>query len=263
MSNSVSNISAGTQHSSQTTSGHEAGNVAASHQRTRHIAIVTAGVGEPSTTTELARGIALKTAEILKNSGIKSDIALIELKNLAGDIAIASISLKISPALQQALQAVQNSDAVVVASPVYKATYSGLFKSFWDIADPDIVLGLPLAVVATGGSERHALVPDTVMRSLFAFMRAVIVPTGIMAATGDWGSTDLADHQARVAAELSALIVADIHRDLLDSIGGKYTRTFKAGSNAEGNETDWDEDDPAEGLDFDSSLMHLAAGGKQ
>ncbi|MFT8357690.1 CE1759 family FMN reductase [Bifidobacterium aquikefiri] len=223
-----------------------------------HIAIVSAGVGEPSTTTELARGIALKTGELLKNRGAHSEIALIELKNLSNDIAIASVTLQISPALQEALQTVQNSDAVIVASPVYKATYSGLFKSFWDIADSDIVLGLPLAVVATGGSERHALVPDTAMRSLFAFMRALIVPTGVMAATGDWGSSDLAAHQDRVAAELSALVMADVHQNLLDSVGGKYTRTFKATIDDDADST---QSDVAAGLDFDSSLMHLAAGG--
>ncbi|MFT8639653.1 CE1759 family FMN reductase [Bifidobacterium sp.] len=225
-------------------------------RRAHRIAIVSAGVGNPSTTTELARGIALKTSELLKEYGTDSDIALIELKNLSNDIAIASVSLQISPALQDALQTVQSSDAVIVASPVYKATYSGLFKSFWDIADADIVLGLPLAVVATGGSERHALVPDTAMRSLFAFMRALIVPTGVMAATGDWGSADLATHQDRVAAELAALVVADVHQNLLDSVGGKYTRTFKArvDDNADGS-------DASEGLDFGSSLMHLAAGG--
>ncbi|MFT8704669.1 CE1759 family FMN reductase [Bifidobacterium aquikefiricola] len=253
MSDSSTGASLGSSSQSQRDSSEVAGG-----RQLHHIAVVSAGVGEPSTTTELARGIALKTGELLKKSGARSDITMIELKNLSDDIAVASVTLRISPALQEALNTVQSSDAVIVASPVYKATYSGLFKSFWDVADSDIVLGLPLAAVATGGSERHALVPDTSMRSLFAFMRALIVPTGVMAATGDWGSADLAAHQDRVAAELSALVMAHVHQTLLDSVGEKYTRTFKAKIDEDADST---QSEAAAGLDFGSSLMHLAAGG--
>ncbi|MGO1347186.1 MAG: NAD(P)H-dependent oxidoreductase, partial [Bifidobacterium psychraerophilum] len=109
----------------------------------RHITVVSAGVGEPSTTTKLAEGIAERTVVRLRDQGIAAQVNVIELKNLAQDISTAAVSWKITPQLQSALDIVSQSDALVAASPVFKASYSGLFKSFWDIAQQDAVLGMP------------------------------------------------------------------------------------------------------------------------
>ncbi|MCI1642961.1 MAG: NAD(P)H-dependent oxidoreductase [Bifidobacterium crudilactis] len=233
----------------------------------RHITVVSAGVGEPSTTTKLAEGIAEKTAQQLQHDGHAAQVNVIELKNLAKDIAIASVSWRISPELQAALDIVVNSDALVAASPVFKATYSGLFKSFWDIAAQDALLGMSVAVVATAGSERHALVPDTSMRSLFAFMRAIVVPTGVMAATVDWGSDGLLSRQTRVAAELASMVTAEVRKRMLAAVGDRYTRSA-VDLNVEPERDDSDTASADSGvpnapsLDFDSELMKLAAGGR-
>ncbi|MCI1869006.1 CE1759 family FMN reductase [Bifidobacterium crudilactis] len=233
----------------------------------RHITVVSAGVGEPSTTTKLAEGIAEKTAQQLQHDGHAAQVNVIELKNLAKDIAIASVSWRISPELQAALDIVVNSDALVAASPVFKATYSGLFKSFWDIAAQDALLGMPVAVVATAGSERHALVPDTSMRSLFAFMRAIVVPTGVMAATVDWGSDGLLSRQTRVAAELASMVTAEVRKSMLAAVGDRYTRSaVDLNVELERDDSDTASADSgvpnAPSLDFDSELMKLAAGGR-
>lgn len=239
--------------------------------RRRQITVVSAGVGEPSTTTKLAEGIAEKTAQSLREGDLSVQVNVIELKNLAKDIAVASVSWQVSAQLQSALDIVAHSDALVAASPVFKATYSGLFKSFWDVAEQDALLGMPVAVVATGGSERHALVPDTSMRSLFAFMRAVIVPTGVMAATVDWGSEGLLGRQIRVAAELAGLVRSDIRGTLLKAVGDRYTRSA-IDLNVEPDQSMEDEQETSEAdhpdnadsplLNFDSELMKLAAGGR-
>lgn len=231
----------------------------------RHITVVSAGVGEPSTTTKLAEGIAERTVVRLRDQGIAAQVNVIELKNLAQDISTAAVSWKITPQLQSALDIVSQSDALVAASPVFKASYSGLFKSFWDIAQQDAVLGMPVAVVATGGSERHALVPDTSMRSLFAFLRAVIVPTGVMAATVDWGSPGLVDRQTRVAGELASLVQADIRRTLLAAVGEHYSSGEDGLASqpvSDDTHADGEVDDISQDFDFDSSLMRLAAGGR-
>jgi FMN reductase len=235
--------------------------------RRRQITVVSAGVGEPSTTTKLAEGIAEKTANVLHNSALSAQVNIIELKNLAKDIAVASVSWQISQELQTALDIVTHSDAVVAASPVFKASYSGLFKSFWDVAAQDAVLGMPIALVATGGSERHALVPDTSMRSLFAFMRAVIVPTGLMAATVDWGSEGLVQRQTRVAAELASLVRTDVRNTLLGAVGDRYTRSaVDLSVDPQQSVADDDHTDTnaiaSPMLNFDSELMKLAAGGR-
>ena len=147
-------------------------------------------------------------------------------------------------------------DGVVAASPVFKASYSGLFKEFWDVTEPDVMLAMPVVVAATGGSDRHALVPDTDMRSLFAFLRAIVAPTSIMAAGGDWASTGLADREKRAGRELGAFILSGVRRAVLDAAGKGYRRSFATAT--------MDESASAASTalpDFDSSLMRLAAGG--
>ena len=76
---------------------------------------------------------------------------------------------------------------VIAVSPTYKASYSGLFKSFWDLAEPTSVVGVPVLLGATGGTARHSLMIDTAMRPLFAYLKARIVPTAVFAASDDWG----------------------------------------------------------------------------
>ncbi|WP_248086612.1 CE1759 family FMN reductase [Micrococcus luteus] len=91
------------------------------------------------------------------------------------------------PALRAALDEVAQADAVIAVSPTYKASYSGLFKSFWDLAEPTSVVGVPVLLGATGGTARHSLMIDTAMRPLFAYLKARIVPTAVFAASDDWG----------------------------------------------------------------------------
>ncbi|MDN6485674.1 MAG: NAD(P)H-dependent oxidoreductase, partial [Bifidobacterium mongoliense] len=97
-----------------------------------------------------------------------------------------------------------------------------LFKSFWDVTDTDVVLDMPVALTATGGSERHALMPDTDMRSLFAFLRAVPVPTSLVAAGKDWDSEGLIAHEERAGEELGALILLGARRAMLEAAGAGY-----------------------------------------
>ncbi|WP_181008696.1 NAD(P)H-dependent oxidoreductase, partial [Streptomyces sp. SM12] len=83
--------------------------------------------------------------------------------------------------------AVTSADALIAVTPVYNASYSGLFKSFFDLVDPTALAGTPVIVAATGGTPRHSLVLDHAMRPLFGYLRALTVPTGVYAATADWG----------------------------------------------------------------------------
>ena len=222
----------------------------------RHITVVSAGVGDPSTTTKLGEAVALEAARYLREHGVDVAVRLVDLRPLARDVAVAAVSRQVSPALKQAIGTVATSDGVVAASPVFKASYSGLFKEFWDVTEPDVMLAMPVVVVATGGSDRHALVPDTDMRSLFAFLRAIVAPTSIMAAGGDWASTGLADRERRAGRELGAFILSDVRRAVMDAAGGGYRRSFATATMDESAASA-----SAALPDFDSSLMRLAAGG--
>ncbi len=131
---------------------------------------------------------------------------VIDLAPLAGDIARAIVAGCADEMVAEALGKVARAEAVIAASPVYNAGLSGLFKAFIDVIDKDLLSARPMILAATAGSARHAMVLDTQMRPLFAFMRALPVPTAIFAAPEDRGAPDLDRRIARAATELAALV---------------------------------------------------------
>jgi FMN reductase len=123
-----------------------------------------------------------------------------------------------SPTLEAALSSVTRADGLVAVTPVFTASYSGLFKTFFDVVDKDALAGMPTLLGATAGTARHSLVIDHAMRPLFAYLRAAVVPTGVFAATDDFGSADhaLAPRLERAAGELVATWGATVPRASAD-----------------------------------------------
>lgn len=111
------------------------------------------------------------------------------------------------PAPERVLSAIESSDALVVATPVYKASYTGMLKHLFDLIDPKVLAERPVIIAATGGSDRHALVIEHQLRPLFAFFRAHTVPTGIYATPADFTAEgDLTDAaRARIAPAVDQL----------------------------------------------------------
>lgn len=89
------------------------------------------------------------------------------------------------------LESVAAADAVVAVTPIFSASYSGLFKTFVDVLDRDALTGTPVLLAATGGTARHSLALEHAMRPLFAYLRAATVPTAVFAAPEDWGATEV------------------------------------------------------------------------
>jgi FMN reductase len=137
---------------------------------------------------------------------------------------------------------------------VYKAGISGLFKSFVDVLDDDLLIAKPVVLAATAGSSRHALVLDEQMRSLFAYMRALTLPTSVFAAPEDWGAAELGDRVRRAATELAVVVQGQIEQGIADRAWSGYQHEF-AGNATRAEQT-------AADADFDSPLMRLAAGGR-
>jgi FMN reductase len=75
-----------------------------------------------------------------------------------------------------------------VVTPIFTASYSGLFKSFFDVLDKDLLAGKPVLIAATGGTARHSLALEHALRPMFSYLRAIVVPTAVYAASEDWGS---------------------------------------------------------------------------
>ena len=176
---------------------------------TRRIVVVTAGLSAPSSTRLLADRLAEAGVEQLRSRGVHAEVEVVELRDLARPLADRMVTGFADEALQGALDAVATADGVVAVTPVFSASYAGLFKSFFDVLEPGVLAGTPVLIAATAGTARHSLVLDHALRPLFAYLKAVVVPTGVFAASEDFGSTQEGRLQERVqvaAGELAELV---------------------------------------------------------
>ncbi|MDY6055097.1 CE1759 family FMN reductase [Micrococcus sp.] len=184
--------------------------------QSRHIAVVSGGLGEPSQSTMLAEALAEATADALAEQGVAPQVHMIPLRPLAGDIAQALVTPTRSEPLAEALRQVQTADGVVAVSPTFKASYSGLFKSFVDLLEDGTLTGVPVLLGATGGTARHSLMIDTALRPLFAYLRTQAVPTAVFAASDDWGRAQ--GQQESLSTTPLRARIADAGRDLATAL---------------------------------------------
>ncbi|MGW5663045.1 CE1759 family FMN reductase [Streptomyces sp. NPDC003758] len=169
----------------------------------KKLVVVSAGLSVPSSTRLLADRLA---AAVEHRAPVS--VRVVELRDLAVEIAHNFTNGFPGRALAAALEAVTEADGLIVVTPVFSASYSGLFKSFFDVLDKDALVGKPVLVAATGGSARHSLVLDHALRPLFSYLRAVVAPTGVYAASEDWGAEGLPERIERAAGELAGLMGA-------------------------------------------------------
>ena len=180
---------------------------------TRRLVVLTAGLSEPSSSRLLADQLADAVRAQVSARGEEVDVEVLELRELASDLATTLTSGGVpTPALARARDVVSEAEGLVAVTPVFAASYSGLFKMFVDALDPDALNGMPVLIGATAGTARHSLVLDHALRPLFTYLRAVVVPTGVFAATEDFGDARLEERVGRAAAELAALLVAGTDR---------------------------------------------------
>jgi FMN reductase len=165
------------------------------------LVVVSAGLSVPSSTRLLGDRLA---AAVGRAADV--DVRVVELRELAVEIAQNFTNGFPGRALAAAQEAVAGADGLIVVTPVFSASYSGLFKSFFDVLDPEALAGKPVLIAATGGSARHSLVLEHALRPLFAYLKAVVVPTGVYAASEDWGAEGLDGRIERAAGELASLM---------------------------------------------------------
>ncbi|HEY9367793.1 FMN reductase [Streptomyces sp.] len=182
--------------------------------QTLKLVAVSAGLSSPSSTRLLADRLLQAARYKLAEQEYAVDVEVVELRDLAVDIANNFVTGFPSQKLEAAIDAVTGADGLVAVTPVFTASYSGLFKSFFDLIDPAALTGVPVLVAATGGTARHSLVLDHALRPLFAYLRAQVVPTAVYAASEDWGSggdeyTDgLPSRITRAGTDLAAAVAA-------------------------------------------------------
>ncbi|MEV5407318.1 FMN reductase [Thermopolyspora sp. NPDC052614] len=177
----------------------------------RKVVVVSAGIGVPSSTRLLADRLAAATREALRARSVDAEIEVIELRELAHEITDNLLTGFPSGRLRAAIEAVTGADGLIAVTPVFSASYSGLFKSFFDVLERHALTGMPVLIAATGGTERHSLVLEHAMRPLFAYLRTIVVPTAVYAAPSDLrslgdGSRALIERVDLAGGELAALI---------------------------------------------------------
>jgi FMN reductase len=171
------------------------------------IAVVSAGLTTPSSTRLLADQLTAAVRDDLDGRGTQYEVRVFELRELAHDLTNNLLTGFPSKELGEVLEYVVQADALIAVTPTFSASYNGLFKMFFDVLDDKALVGKPVLIGATGGTERHSLVLDYALRPLFAYLQAVVVPTGVYAASSDWGPHAVA-LRARVERAATELVDA-------------------------------------------------------
>jgi FMN reductase len=222
---------------------------APARQESFRLVVVSAGTSDPSSTRLLADRTAQRVAALAAADGHPVTVSVIDLRELSADISNALVSQLVTPNLEKAVAALGAADGIIAAAPVYKAGPSGLFTSFFHVLDNDLLIAKPVVLAATAGTARHALVADDQMRPMFAYLRAMTVPTSLFAAPEDWSDPALNTRIDRAARELVLLMESGFAAKVRDESWQSYQHEF---GSAGGTET---------AIDLDTDLMRLATGG--
>lgn len=213
------------------------------------LVVINAGVSDPSSTRLLADRAAQRVVATAQARGREVSVRSIDLRDILPELPAALASQLLGPKLTAAAESLRTADGIVAAAPVYKAGASGLFTSFLQVLDNDLLIGTPVILAATAGTARHALVVDEEMRSLFAYLRTLVVPTSLFAATEDWNDAALGERIDRAAFELTLLMESGFGPAVRDEAWQRYQHSY---GSAGGTEV---------GIEMDTDLMRLAAGG--
>lgn len=194
------------------------------------VVAISAGLSESSSTRLLTD----RLVESLGRQFGDASIEVVTLRELAHDVVDANLTGFASPRLQDVLDKVTAADGLIVATPIYKASFPGLFKSFVDALETDAVIGKPVLLAATGGTARHSLAIDHALRPLFGYLQALVVPTGVFASTYDWGAEGASSLETRIdraAGELASLLKGAGTGRARDDEFDLFSETFRSISN--------------------------------
>ena len=222
---------------------------AAREQQSFRLAVVSAGTSDPSSTRLLADRAADRAAAILSGNGHVVTTDVVELREISADVSTALVTQLVKPKLEQAIKTLRDADGIIASTPVYKAGPSGLFTSFFNVLDNDLLIAKPVLLAATAGTPRHALVADDQMRAMFAYLRTLTVPTSLFAAPEDWSDPALNERIERAAFELALLMESGFADKIRTQSWRSYQHDY---GSAGGTETT---------IDLDTDLMRLATGG--
>lgn len=179
----------------------------------RQIAVVSAGLSDPSSTSLLADRLLQAVSSELADRDVEATARVFELRDVAHEITDNLLTGFAPKKLSEMNAFVAGADAVIAVTPIFSTSYSGLFKSWIDALDREALDGTPVLIGATAGTTRHSLAVDYAIRPVLTYLHAEPVSTGVFAASSDWGSAadTVAPLQKRIdraAGELADRVTA-------------------------------------------------------
>jgi FMN reductase len=166
------------------------------------LTVISGGLRDPSSTRLLAGRLEAAVRTELQALNVEADSTFVELRPLGRPIMDEMLTGLTSAALEAAFESVADADGVIAVTPAFNASFSGLFKSFFDVLPEEALSDMPVLIAATGGTERHSLVLEHALRPMFSYLHAIVSPTGVYAATDDFGAQEgsALRHRIRKAA---------------------------------------------------------------
>jgi FMN reductase len=189
----------------------------------RRLAVVSAGLSSPSSTSLLAGRLGDAAIRHVSRGGVEVERTTIELRAHAHDLTDNLLTFFAREPLQAAKDTVARADGLIAVTPIFSASYNGLFKTFFDLLDEGALAGMPVLLGATAGTARHSLALEHAVRPLFAYLGALTTPTAVFAAAEDWGADRSVDDALgarveRAAGEFAALVTARGSRTAIDPL---------------------------------------------
>ncbi|HMM62588.1 MAG: FMN reductase [Mesorhizobium sp.] len=178
------------------------------HVRLPRIVALSGSTRRPSRSRSLAEAVAQAAAE-----RIEVVVKSYDLIDAGPGLGAAFTREELSPEALAIIEDIENADALIAVSPVYKGSYAGLFKHLFDFVSPESLAGKPVVVGATGGGHRHSLVVEHQLRPLFGFFSALTVPTSVYASDHEFLDGRITDPGVReragqAASQLARLLLS-------------------------------------------------------
>ncbi len=165
------------------------------------LVVVSGGLRHPSATRLLADRLAATTRNELARRGIEVAVEMVELREHAHEVTNLLLTGFASGSLARVIDRIETAHGLIAVTPIFKASYTGVFKSFFDGLPDESLVDKPVVIAASGGTARHSLALEHAVRPLFAYLRADVVPTSVYAAPEDWATSDGADADEEAVAD--------------------------------------------------------------
>ena len=189
------------------------------------VVAVSGGLQRPSRTLVLVQELLAALGDALP-----IDVHLIELGNIGPQFAGALYRSQLPAHVEAEVAAIESADLLIVASPVYRGSYTGLFKHLFDFVHHEALTDVPVLLAATGGSDRHALVIDHQLRPLFSFFQSRTLPIGVYAVEKDFDGYEISSPalRDRIALAIARAVPQLSHRATLDEVTAKAAEAVAA-----------------------------------